>query len=98
VIRKMSVIRKDIDHAGEPECLTSIREKYGELLDLRQIADFFKYPSVQAVRKAHQRGTLPVPLHRFPRKNGYFAKATDVAKSIDMMVDVALSPTGSSIS
>jgi hypothetical protein len=93
----MSATSKDINQTDGFGCLESIRGKYGELLDLQQIAEFFKYPSVQAVRKAYQRGNLPVPLHRFPRKNGYFAKATDVAKSIDMMVDVALSPTESAM-
>jgi|TARA_B100000446_G_C10517378_1_gene329039 hypothetical protein len=71
------------------ERLDSIRKKYGELLDLKQVADFYKYPSVQAVRKAHQRGTLPVALHRFPRKSGYFAKAEDVARSVDRMISTS---------
>ncbi len=68
------------------ERLASIRARYGDLLDLQQVADFYKYPSVQAVRKAHQRGTLPVTLHRFPRKAGFFAKAEDVAGSVDRMI------------
>lgn len=66
--------------------LAYIRSQYGELLDLPQVAEFFKYSSVQAVRRAYRQGSLPVPLHRFPRKTGYYAKARDVANSIDVMV------------
>lgn len=79
-------MNKDISSEVISERLASIRERYGELLDLQQVADFYRYPSVQAVRKAHQRGTLPVTLHRFPRKAGFFAKAEDVASSIEQMI------------
>ena len=67
------------------ELLYWLREKYGELLDLEEIAEFYKYPSVEAVRKAHLRGTIPVELYTFPRKTGFYAKASDVAASIGYM-------------
>jgi hypothetical protein len=79
-------MNKNMSSEAISERLGSIRERYGDLLDLKQVADFYRYPSVQAVRKAHQRGTLPVMLHRFPRKVGFFAKAEDVAISIDQMI------------
>ena len=79
----------EIDSEVPPGRLASIRARYGELLDLEQLADFYRYPSVHAVRKAHQRGTLPVALHRFPRKSGYFAKAEDVARSVDRMISTS---------
>jgi hypothetical protein len=86
---------KEIDPEISPGRLASIRARYGELLDLAQLADFYRYPSVHAVRKAHQRGTLPVQLHRFPRKAGFYAKAEDVARSIDEMIGVSASLTES---
>ena len=85
----------EIDSEVPPGRLASIRARYGELLDLEQLADYYRYPSVHAVRKAHQRGTLPVQLHRFPRKAGFYAKAEDVARSIDDMIGVSTSPTES---
>jgi len=65
--------------------VNSIRQKYGEILTLEEVAELFKYKTVDAVRKAHSRGSLPVPLHRFPKKAGYFARADEAAESIEMM-------------
>lgn len=62
-----------------------IRDSYGELLDLAQVADVFKYATIDAVRKAHSRGSLPVKLYKFQRKEGLFAKADEVAKAIESM-------------
>jgi len=69
----------------ENQCIDIIRSKYGELLTLEELADIFKYKTVGAVRKAHSRGTLPVALYRFENKNGFFAKAEEVAKTIEEM-------------
>jgi hypothetical protein len=77
------------------ERLNAIRNRYGEILSLDQVAEFYRYPSIPSVRKAHQRGTLPVALHRFPGKAGFFAKATDVAESVDLMVCVHSNPSQS---
>lgn len=62
-----------------------IRDTYGELLDLAQVADVFKYATIDAVRKAYSRGSLPVKLYKFQRKEGLFAKADEVAKAIENM-------------
>lgn len=62
-----------------------IRDKYGELLNLDQVAEVFKYSTVDAVRKAHSRGSLPVKLYKFHRKEGLFAKVDEVAKAIEDM-------------
>jgi len=77
---------------AESALLVYIRRRYGEMLDMRQLADFYRYPSVAAVRKARQRGTLPVAVHRFRGKRGYFAKAGDVAKSMNGMISVPSCP------
>ncbi|WP_288131582.1 hypothetical protein [Microbulbifer sp.] len=69
------------------ERLCALRSKYGELLSLEDIAEVFKYPSIEAVRKAKSRGTLPVKVYRFPNKNGFYARANDVALSINSMLE-----------
>ena len=65
--------------------LAALRDRYGELLELEDIAEVFKYKTIEAVRKAHSRGTLPVSLYRFPKKSGWYAKTTEVASCIENM-------------
>ena len=65
--------------------LSALRNRYGELLELEDIAEIFKYKTTEAVRKAHSRGTLPVALYRFPKKAGWYAKTTEVANCIENM-------------
>lgn len=60
-----------------------ITSRYGLILSLEDIADIFHYPSMQAVRKAHTRGTLPVKLKTFPGRRGMFATAESVAEAIE---------------
>ena len=61
------------------------RRKYGELLTLNEIAEVLRYPSTQALRKAYERGTLPLELRRFPNRRGYFATARAVAMVVDSL-------------
>ena len=68
--------------------LNALRESYGELMTLDDVVEVFRYKSKEAVRKAHQRGTLPVSLYRFPNRSGWLAKTVEVAKCID---DLSLS-------
>ena len=84
----MNLADRSANCETDVDSLKAIRLRYGELLSLDDLAEFYRYPSVQAVRKAHQRNSLPVPLYRFPNKNGYFAKAAEVAKSVDQLVCV----------
>ena len=62
-----------------------ITSRYGLVLSLKDIADIFHYPSLQAVRKAHTRGTLPVKLKTFPGRRGMFATAESVAEAIEKL-------------
>lgn len=66
--------------------IEAIRDKYGELLTLENVAELFKYNTVGAVRKACNRGTLPINLYKFPNKAGLFAKAEEAAKAIEEMI------------
>jgi hypothetical protein len=52
--------------------------RYGELLTLDDLAAILKYPSPQAVRKAHARGRLPVRLFRLPNRRELFASTLAV--------------------
>ena len=85
----------NLSETQKTERLNASRQRYGEILSLDQVAEFYRYPSIQAVRKAYQRGRLPVALHKFPGKAGFFAKATDIAESLDGMVCVHSSPSQS---
>lgn len=72
--------------------LNALRHRYGELLSVAEIATVFKYKSVFAVRRAFSRGNLPVPLYRFPSKQGWYAKTIEVAQCIDQL-DAQNTPT-----
>lgn len=62
-----------------------MRDKYGELLTLEEVAEVFRYKTVAAVRKAHSRKTLPIPLYRFEGRSGYFARVDEVAACLENM-------------
>lgn len=63
----------------------SVEELKGELVDLRDLAQIFNYPSIAAVRKAYSRSTLPVKLYKFESRKGMYAKLTEVKESIENM-------------
>lgn len=54
-------------------------EKYGELLTLRELAVLLKFPSAEAIRQAHRRGTAPVPLFKVPNRRDWYASTRAVA-------------------
>lgn len=60
-----------------------ILDAYGELLTPTDLAKIFRYPSEEAVLKAHTRGVLPVPLARFRGRRGWFVTATIVAEKLN---------------
>jgi len=55
-----------------------LREQVGSLVDTRRLAALLAYPSANAVRHAHRRGRLPVPLFRVLGRRGLFARMNDV--------------------
>jgi hypothetical protein len=57
-----------------------LRERFGDLLTLSDLAVVFRYPSAGAVRKALSRGHFPVPLVQMPPRRGWFATAEAVAE------------------
>lgn len=64
------------------ELESTIQASHGFLLSMGQVADLLAYPSVQAARRAHVRGNLPVKMSRLPNRRGLFATATQVAEVI----------------
>jgi hypothetical protein len=67
------------------ERLVYLRDRYGEILTLEEVAEVFRFKTVAAARKAHERKTLPVALYRFKGRSGYFARAPEVAESLENM-------------
>lgn len=59
-----------------------LRNEYGELLTLEEVAKILRFKSVGAARKAYHRGTMPVKLYRFEGRSGYFAKVDEVAECL----------------
>lgn len=56
-----------------------LRKRYGTLLTVKDVAAELDYPTPDAVRKAHARGRLPIPLKRVPPRRGWFAEPYEVA-------------------
>lgn len=63
----------------------ALHQKFGAVMTLDMLANCLHYPSIAAIRMAHARGTLPVPLYRFEKRAGLYAKSIDVAKCIAEM-------------
>jgi hypothetical protein len=70
------------DSGTETRC-SALIQRYGELLSLEEVAFELKMPSAESVRKAHERGRLPIPLVRLPGRRGYFALTRAVADLLD---------------
>ena len=65
----------------------SIRRRFGEILDLKELAALLRYPSVTAARQAHARGQFPIPLIKLPNRRGLFATCSGVARYLDELDD-----------
>lgn len=52
------------------------------VVDTEQLAAMLGYPSAAAVRQAHHRGTLPVPLFRMGKRRRLLARVTDIQSVI----------------
>ncbi len=63
----------------------ALRERYGNLLTLNDLACVLRYPSVHAIRKAHSRGRLPLPLVKMPPRRGWFATPLAVAELLESL-------------
>lgn len=62
---------------------TLLESRYGPLMSLKNIAEALKYPTVDSVRKALARKTLPLTATRLPNRREIFIKTNDVAGYLD---------------
>lgn len=58
----------------------ALRERFGDVLTLPDLASVLRYPSTGAIRKARVRGQLPLQLVQMPPRRGWFATAEAVAE------------------
>jgi hypothetical protein len=56
-----------------------LRERYGDLLTLSDLAAVLRYPSLGALKKARSRGLLPLTLVQMPPRREWFATTEAVA-------------------
>lgn len=63
----------------------ALHQEFGVVMTLDMLASCLHYPTAAAVRMAWSRGTLPVPLYRFEKRPGLYAKSMDVARCIAKM-------------
>ena len=54
-------------------------QRFGTLLSSSALAKALGYSSVDALRQAIARETVPVPVFKLPNRRGYFAFGKDVA-------------------
>src|SRR6185312_12097839 len=59
---------------------TSLGDTTIAVITTQQVAAMLSYPSASAVRQAHQRGTLPVPLYRMGSRRHLLARLADIEK------------------
>jgi hypothetical protein len=68
------------DRIAETE--RSLRDRFGELIGLDELADLLHFPSVGAIRKARLRGRLPVAVAQLPRRRGWYTTPRAVAEML----------------
>lgn len=62
------------------ERVAVLRQRYGELLTLAELAPLLRYPSVGALHKARHRNKLPLPLVQMPPRKRWYATVDAVAE------------------
>jgi hypothetical protein len=75
------------DMATKAEREATLRERFGDVLTLSELAAVLRYPSVGAIRKARSRGQLPVAVVQMPPRRGWFATAEAVAELLCALED-----------
>lgn len=82
------MVDKEVHASAQDDSLCSrraqleaeLRERYGEVLTLGDLRTILRYPSLPAIRKAHQRNRLPIVLAKMPPRRGWFTTPAAVAK------------------
>jgi hypothetical protein len=76
---------KTVNDADRKERELELITRYGDLLNLSDIAKVLRYPNTHAVRMAHLRHALPFNLVRIPNRRGWFATAKAVAAALTQL-------------
>jgi len=62
-----------------PDLLDKLTQQYGQLLTFEEVATALRYPTIQAARKAQNRGQFPIRLVRVGAQRGLFASVQSLA-------------------
>jgi hypothetical protein len=62
-----------------------LRERFGYFLTSLELSEVLRYSSVAALRKARQRGHLPIKMIKLPHRRGWFATTLSVAQYLDCL-------------
>lgn len=65
----------------------TLRDRFGDVLTLSDLAIVLRYPSTGAIRKARARGQLPLQLVQMPPRRGWFATVEAVAELLCNLED-----------
>lgn len=63
------------------------------VITTQQVAALLSYPSASAVRQAHQRGTLPIPLYRLGSRRRLLARLADIEKVLSERLEPSRTAT-----
>ncbi len=64
-----------------------------QVVTTQQVAALLSYPSASAVRQAHQRGTLPVPLYRLGSRRRLLARLADIERVLSERLEPSRTST-----
>jgi hypothetical protein len=71
--------KKDMNEALAEALEADLLRQYGPMLTGDSLRKALGYPSMDALRQAVSRGTVPVPIFPLEKRRGKFALAKDVA-------------------
>lgn len=74
-----------MDRKDPAERARELRERYGELLTLEDLATVLRYPSLAAIRQARRRRQLPLPLVQLPPRRAWFTTPEAVAQLLNSL-------------
>lgn len=64
----------------ERSIATHLMERYGPLLDIKELAETLKFPTIDALERSLERGHLQIATNEMPHRRGKFALAHNVAR------------------
>ncbi len=71
------------ERADRQSSIAALLEKYGPLIDGKELASLLRFSSMAAFRQALRRGALPVKVFELPGRKGKFAFTQDLVQWLD---------------